>query len=98
MPSDGFPFPIFVGRNPEVICLCKSLLQASDDCLLLLGYFVRRSEIVVGINAELPFWEIADMSHACFHKEVFPEEALDRPGLCGTLDDEEVGSHGGMRE
>ena len=93
MPCDRLPFAVRVGSKIDLFdCLC-GFLEFGKILAARLGLLILRSEIMLDVNAERPFGQIADMTIRSFDNIVLSE---DLPyGLClgGRLHDHKFVRH-----
>ena len=86
VPCDGFSFAVFIGRQPYGLALGQ-LGQFVHHFLLVARDFIDGPELVVDIDAQVFFRQVADVSETRLDDIVLAEELLDGFGLGGGLDD-----------
>ena len=86
VPCDGFSFAVFIGRQPYGLALGQ-LGQFVHHFLLVARDFIDGLELVVDIDAQVFFRQVADVSETRLDDIVLAEELLDGFGLGGGLDD-----------
>ena len=93
VPADRLALAIQVGCEVEGISLLGGLGDRLDVPLVLLDQFVAHGEIAIGIDRALAWHQIAHMAIGGEDMKVLAEVFVDRLGLGGRLDDEQVLGH-----
>ena len=88
VPCDGFSLAVFIGREPHGLGLGGRLAQFAHQSLLLVGNLVHRTETMVNVDTETLAFQIAHMSVARHHFEVFAQKLLYGFCLGRRLDDD----------
>lgn len=76
VPCDGFSFAVFIGRQPYGLALGK-FGQFVHHFLLVARDFIDGLELVVDIDAQVFFRQVADVSETRLDDIVLAEELLD---------------------
>ena len=106
MPTDAFPFPVFIRGQQELVSALESVLEFLHHLFLILRHHIQGFEVVGRVDAEIgPLFrlvggwnfagvvgEIAHVAHGGLHPEVLGQKSPDGAGLGGALDD-----HQGVR-
>ena len=95
VPADRLALAVRVGGEVEVVGGLGGLDDGGDVLLVLLDQLVAHPEAVVRIDRALLGHQVADMAIRGEDLEVLAEVLVDRLGLGGRLDDEEVLGHRG---
>ncbi len=93
MPADGFPFTIFISRDPKIICFFERFLQFFDDRHFFFGNFVLHLEIVIDIDRNLGARQIAHVAHARLDVVIFSQKTFDRFCFGRTFDNNKMFGH-----
>ena len=107
VPADGLTFPVFVGREEQLISAFKGVLQFFDRLLLVLRNHVERFEILGRVHAEVRpllalvgrgdlagvVGQVAHVPHRGLNLEVLRQEPADGAGLGGAFNDDEGVRH-----
>ena len=93
VPGDGFPFTVFIGREPDQVRLPGKVLQFLDHLLLVRRDHIFRLEAMLHIDAQLLVLKVAYMPEAGLHRVFFAEIFLYGPRLCRRLDYYEIPAH-----
>ena len=94
VPGDGLALAIRVGGEVDEGGALGRFLQLGDDLALLLEHLVAGLE--ARADAQVFLHQVADVAHRRLDGIAAAEELLERPGLGGTLDDDQVFAHGGL--
>ena len=108
VPTDGFPFPVFVGGQKEPVGSFEGFFQFLHHLLFFLGHHVQALEPIGGVDPQLcpgfPLMaggdlagvvgQVTHMAHGGAHPEAVGQKAADGFGLGGALDDDEGVGHG----
>jgi len=94
MPADRLAFAVRVGSQIDVVGRTRGLGDRIDMLLVLLDGLVAHGETALGIDRALLRHQIAHMAVAGEDGEVLAEVFVDRLGLGGRFDDEQVLGHG----
>ncbi len=87
MPGDGLSLPVLIGRKPHCGNAFRRLLQFGHHLLLVRGYHIFRSEVVLHIHAQLLVLKIPDVTETGFHHIAVSQEFLYSLGFGRRLDD-----------
>ncbi len=93
MPSDGFPFAVLIGREPDRFRFLGELFQFLDDVLFICADGVFGGEVVLQVHAQVAGGQITDVAKAGLHFKVGAQEFFDGFRLGGRLDDDQVFCH-----
>ena len=102
VPGDGLALAVEVGGEPDVGRLLGRLLQLADGLLARGHDLVGRLEVVLEVHPRhrpldplgVPGGQVADVADAGHHDVVAAEVLVDRLGLGGRLDDDQVLARG----
>ena len=75
VPRDGFSLAVFIGCEPDLLCLLCVVLQFLDEFLFLLRYLVFRFERT-GVDTHLLLFQVADVTVARHDLIVTAQEFL----------------------
>ena len=81
MPCNGLTLAVLIGSEPHGVGGGSCLSQFGHELCLVVGNFVDGVEIVVDVDTEAFFLEVADMSVARHHTVVVAEEFFDGLGF-----------------
>ena len=95
VPADRLALAVRVGRQEQVVGALGGLGDRVDVLLVLVDDRVRHREAVVGVDRAFLRHQVAHVAVGGEDGEVLAEVLVDRLGLGGRLDDEEVLGHGG---
>ena len=95
VPADRLALAVRVGRQEQGVGALGGLGDRVDVLLVLLDQVVAHGEAVVRVDRAFLRHQVADMAVGGQDGEVLAEVLVDRLGLGGRLDDEEVLGHGG---
>ena len=84
VPTDSFSFAVFIGSQPDHVCLICHTLQLSHHLLLVGGNFVLWFESLL-VHAERPFLQVADVSVAGQYLVFVSQKLFYRLSLCWAL-------------
>ena len=90
VPGDGFPFPVRVGREVDVVIFLCIVLQFLDQFLLALDDRVLRFKVVFDVDVESRRRQVAHVAHAGRDIVVRSEDGLDGADLGRGLDNDEI--------
>ena len=91
VPRYGFAFAVGVSCQVDGTSGLHAPFEVLDGLVLVAGYNVLGSEVVLDVDAEGGLGEVADMAHAGLNGEVAPQVLFDGPGLSRRLDYYKVG-------
>ena len=90
VPADGFPFAVFVGREPDGGGLVGFLLELLEAVLLIVGDDVGGLETVLHIHTEVAFGEVPHVAVAAEDGVALTQVLLDGLGLGRRLHDDQI--------
>ncbi|MNN28661.1 hypothetical protein D3C81_1422400 [compost metagenome] len=93
MPADGFSLAIRIGRQKDVVGALCGLDDGFNVLFVLLDQVVAHGETVVRIDRALFGDQITHVPIRGQNREVLAEVFVDRLGLGGRFDDEQVLGH-----
>jgi hypothetical protein len=88
VPGNGFAFAVLVSRQPEVFCFFRQLFQLGHYFSFLRRDFVLGFVIILFLDTEILFYQVADMAETGGYLEILSQEFLDGLGFCRRLDDD----------
>ncbi len=95
MPADRLALAVRVGRQKDVVGALGSTRDGFDMLLVLLDQVVTHRKAVVRIDRAFLGDQVAHVPIRGQDGEVLAEVFIDRLGLGGRFDDEQVLGHGG---
>ena len=90
MPRYGFSLTVWVSGQKDLFGLVASLLDLSQEGLLVFHNNVRRLEVLVHVNANLTFWQVPDVSLGRSHNVLSAQDLSDGPRLGRGLYDHQA--------
>ena len=88
MPRYSLSLAVFIGREPDGLSLGRRAAQFVHDTLFVVGYLVDGLEVVVHIDAEVVFLQVAYVAVGRGDLVVAAQKLLDCLGLGRRLDDD----------
>lgn len=90
MPGDGLALAIRVRCKIDGVAALGGLFELADELLFASDGLVDRLEVVLDVDAELAFGQVAQMAHAGLDLVVFAEIFSNGFRLCRRLDDHQM--------